>query len=412
VVTCLLTNPVQITDYTTHLLPYLPPSRLLTLSCSHVIPASNLLAMPISLGPSGIPFDFTFAQRNSEDMVRELGGMLVELSEVVPDGLVVFFPSYAYLDGVLAVWKRARKEEKGGSSGGEGGESIWERLEGRKKVFVEPRSTAASSTSTTTTSSTTTPADSSSSSINNNRVNTIPATLDALLTAYSAHIHSFPVPSTSTSTSTTTSASTTPSANKNNNNNNNTSNNNTGAILLAVINGSLSEGINFSDRLGRCVVVVGLPFPNANSADWKAKLDFIGRAAAGEAQAMSHASKPAETVSAVGATAGAQAEAKGMEARRKEAEAAKRTFYTNTAMRAVNQSVGRAIRHRGDWATILLVDGRWELREELRGKLPGWIGRSLEGVGGAGAGGGGIGKGESWRRTRRRLEVFYEEKRG
>jgi chromosome transmission fidelity protein 1 len=41
-------------------------------------------------------------------------------------------------------------------------------------------------------------------------------------------------------------------------------------------------------------------------------------------------------------------------------------------MRAVAQAVGRAIRHRGDYAAVLLVDGRYE-GERVRGKLPGWM---------------------------------------
>lgn len=33
-------------------------------------------------------------------------------------------------------------------------------------------------------------------------------------------------------------------------------------ILVSVMGGRLSEGINFSDRLARSLVVFGLPYPN------------------------------------------------------------------------------------------------------------------------------------------------------
>ena len=53
-----------------------------------------------------------------------------------------------------------------------------------------------------------------------------------------------------------------------------------------------------------------------------------------------------------------------------------------------------------------------QMREELRGKLPGWIGKSLEVVDEGGVGGGGVGGGMKWRKTRERLEGFFEGKRG
>lgn len=62
-------------DYEQHLLSYLSPSKIMTVSCGHVIPPSNLLAVPLVRTSSGHEFDFTFEKRNSEQMVRQQGGM-------------------------------------------------------------------------------------------------------------------------------------------------------------------------------------------------------------------------------------------------------------------------------------------------------------------------------------------------
>lgn len=56
-------------DYEEHLLSYLDPSRIMTLSRGHVIPRLNLLASPVVQTASGGEFDFTFEKRNSEKMV-------------------------------------------------------------------------------------------------------------------------------------------------------------------------------------------------------------------------------------------------------------------------------------------------------------------------------------------------------
>eukprot|EP00963_Diacronema_lutheri_P011162 scaffold1328_cov375-Pavlova_lutheri.AAC.13 len=121
-----------------------------------------------------------------------------------------------------------------------------------------------------------------------------------------------------------------------------------GAILLCIIGGKMSEGINFSDDMGRCVLVVGLPYPNPHSLEVKEKIKYLER----EHQGLSMVTK------------------KRME------------YLENICMKSVNQSIGRAIRHKLDYATIILADSRWSLQQGGSRKAPvhklsSWIRDSL-----------------------------------
>ncbi|KAL8600198.1 DEAD H (Asp-Glu-Ala-Asp His) box helicase 11 [Nucella lapillus] len=116
----------------------------------------------------------------------------------------------------------------------------------------------------------------------------------------------------------------------------------TGAILMCVVGGKMSEGINFSDDLGRCVVMVGMPYPNIKSPELKEKMDYL------------NTNFPKDK-------AGRQAG---------------QVHYENLCMKAVNQSIGRAIRHRDDYAVIVLADQRYA-RPGVSSKLPAWISRQL-----------------------------------
>ncbi|XP_037282590.2 ATP-dependent DNA helicase DDX11 [Rhipicephalus microplus] len=116
----------------------------------------------------------------------------------------------------------------------------------------------------------------------------------------------------------------------------------TGAILFSVVGGKMSEGINFSDDMGRCIVMVGLPFPNAKAPEMSSKMEYL-----------------TATYSRTddGRTAG-------------------QAYYESVCMKAVNQSIGRAIRHKDDYAVILLLDHRYQ-KENITKALPAWMQDSL-----------------------------------
>ena len=94
----------------------------------------------------------------------------------------------------------------------------------------------------------------------------------------------------------------------------------------------MSEGINFSDELGRCVIMVGLPFPNKNDPLLKEKLNYFQ---------LNNTTSSNE-------------------------------YYENMCMKAVNQSIGRSIRHQNDYSTIVLLDERYQ-QTKITSKLPQWI---------------------------------------
>lgn len=165
-----------------------------------------------------------------------------------------------------------------------------------------------------------------------------------------------------------------------------------------MIGGKLSEGINFSDRLGRGVIVVGLPFPNIHSAEWKAKVQHVEKIAY-ERGALTASTTTTATKEITQSKATPQQQAAKKEAGRE--------FYENACMRAVNQSIGRAIRHRNDYACILLMDKRYE-NQRIREKLPAWIQKGLvvkENNDGAGAGS------RSFGEVMGRLSAFFRAKK-
>lgn len=50
-----------------------------------------------------------------------------------------------------------------------------------------------------------------------------------------------------------------------------------GAILMSVCRGRISEGLDFSDNAARCVIVVGIPYPQMTDPRIVLKKDYLER---------------------------------------------------------------------------------------------------------------------------------------
>ncbi|KAI0054070.1 DNA repair helicase [Auriscalpium vulgare] len=62
------------------------------------------LPLVITRGSDQVAVSSRFEVRNDPAVVRNFGSILVEYSKIVPDGVVAFFPSYLYMESIVAAW--------------------------------------------------------------------------------------------------------------------------------------------------------------------------------------------------------------------------------------------------------------------------------------------------------------------
>ncbi|XP_030045029.1 ATP-dependent DNA helicase DDX11-like, partial [Microcaecilia unicolor] len=79
--------------------------RIVEFACGHVIPPNNILSIVLCSGPSNQQLEFTYQTRDLPHMMDEMGRVLSNLCNVVPGGVVCFFPSYEYEKKVYAHWE-------------------------------------------------------------------------------------------------------------------------------------------------------------------------------------------------------------------------------------------------------------------------------------------------------------------
>ncbi|XP_051887108.1 regulator of telomere elongation helicase 1 isoform X3 [Pristis pectinata] len=225
----------------------------------HVIDKHQIWIGIVPKGPDGVQLSSAYNKRFSPEYMSSLGKTMVNLCRVVPNGLLVFFPSYPVMEKSLEFWKE---------------EGISNRIEEIKPIFVEVKGKGLFS---------------------------------EVMDAYYDKVNN-------------------PKSN--------------GACFCAVCRGKASEGLDFADMNGRGVIVTGLPFPPRMDPRVILKMQFLDemrRKCIGSVQYLS-----------------------GQE------------WYRQQASRAVNQAIGRVIRHRNDYGAIFLCDHRFT-GTEVKSQLPSWL---------------------------------------
>ncbi|XP_059642020.1 regulator of telomere elongation helicase 1 homolog [Cornus florida] len=222
----------------------------------HVISANQIWAGVVPAGPSGFSFNSSYRNRDTLEYKLELGNAIVNFARIIPDGLLVFFPSYYLLDQCIGCWKNMSHANSTNSS------TIWERICKHKQPVVEPRQSSL-----------------------------FPLSIEDYMTKLK-----------DTSTS--------------------------GAVFFAVCRGKVSEGLDFPDHAGRAVVITGLPFATRTDPKVRLKREYMDQHI--QSQQMGCKVLTGEE------------------------------WYSQQASRAVNQAVGRVIRHLHDYGAIIFCDERFE----------------------------------------------------
>ncbi|RUS72888.1 hypothetical protein EGW08_019348 [Elysia chlorotica] len=221
----------------------------------HVIEPGQVWLGTVCKGPDGATLNSDYKNRSTDEYKKSLGNTITNFARVVPNGLLVFFPSYPVMEACIESWKNSNQ---------------WTIISQYKPVIVEPKGKIA-----------------------------FTEAIDEFYTKMND-----------------------PTLN--------------GAIFMAVCRGKVSEGLDFADANGRAVMITGLPFPPRFDPRIQLKMDFLQEN---------------------------RDKFKGLDGN---------TWYRQQATRAVNQAIGRVIRHNRDYGAIILCDTRFSSAESKK-SLPLWV---------------------------------------
>ncbi len=211
---------------------------------SHVVSGKQVWVGTLKTGPTKKKLNSSYNNRDTAEYKEELGRTILNCSRQIPNGMLIFFPSYSVMDRCVNFWK----ENRGGY--------LWKQIECRKDAFVEPRGSSA---------------------------------FNAIVRNFDAQAKT-----------------------------------ERGAIFFGVCRGKASEGIDFPDHCARGVIITGIPYAPHKNHQVELKRQYLDE---NKRLGKTHLDG--------------------------------KTWYAQSALRAINQAIGRVIRHRFDYGAIFLCDERF-----------------------------------------------------
>ncbi|THD20902.1 Fanconi anemia group J protein [Fasciola hepatica] len=270
------------------------------LEANHVIAKDRLFVASLAHGPGGNRLCATYQYQSTYAFQDEVGNLVLQACDIVPGGVLCFLPSYGLLDKLVQRWEAT---------------GLLENLRHVKHVMIEPRSSVG---------------------------------LDAWLEEFYAAIDQSE--NCGTPTRPRRRRCLKPGDTADNGNQIvaypdllDTQN---GAIVLAVCRGKVSEGLDFADSYGRLVIAIGIPYPAFNSPQVQQKREFndASRRLSASQLVAPHGQPQSPSTSSASIS---------------NCVLSGSDWYNAQAYRALNQALGRCIRHTEDWGAVLLADARF-----------------------------------------------------
>lgn len=349
-----LVSPSAIVQFSTqHIIP--PGSKqLMALRLNALTPTDldaslrlRRIATPAMLLPRNQPLKWVYHAKKDAKAANALGMLLLGLLPAVPDGALAFFTSYDHIRFCVSCWQS-----------GDG--ALWKALNHCKPIFIEP---SASSGGTK-----------------------VKEAFKEMHQSYLTTINAGVLDGTSR-----------------------------GALFLGVARGKIAEGIDFADQYARAVFIVGIPFPSIKEPAIEQKRRWnqdrfseeksllINEALAHKERERTSARPPSQNFAHQGVRSLLDAGNRRTIPTQNQGpshpsildlpfktisdwhsiDEMGASLFLNDAMwydaqafRAVNQTLGRCIRHASDYGAIIFLDDRFET-DSVERHLSSWVRSAL-----------------------------------